>query len=189
MAQFSPPSVQEQISEVFGKITADQHYTKYTGILNGLYNVACLSDEEIWTSGNDSTMKLFSINQGSRLKSITTKSGYRPRDIAVTKSGDLVYSDYNDRTVNIVNNEKIEEVIRLQNWKPCSVSKNRNLDICVADNGLIGAIVVVNQAGKLRFKYTGHTPAPKNKPFNPRGITTVRVTSLQLIITMTVSTS
>ncbi|XP_062571223.1 uncharacterized protein LOC134233256 [Saccostrea cucullata] len=189
-----------------------------------LFNVACLSDEEIWTSGGDSTMKLFSINQRSLLKSITTKSGNTPFDIAVTKSGDLLYTDHRDRTVNIVKNEKIEEVIRLQNWRPrgvCSTSsgdllvimssddykqakvvrysgsrkkqtiqvddqgkplyssgtyyrfiiENRNLDICVSDCGGI-AVVVVNQAGKLRFRYTGQTPAPKNKTFKPRGITT-----------------
>ncbi|XP_062599405.1 tripartite motif-containing protein 3-like [Saccostrea cucullata] len=187
-----------------------------------LYNVACLSDEDIWTSGSDSTMKLYSISQGSLLKSIKTKSGKMPSGIAVTKSGDLVYSD--DRTVNIVKNEKIEKVIRLQNWKPygvCSTSsgdllvimesdndrqtkvvrysgstekqtiqfddkrkplyssgpyyryitENRNLDICVSDIAA-GAVVVVNQAGKLRFRYTGHTPTPKNEPFRPVGITT-----------------
>ncbi|XP_061168867.1 tripartite motif-containing protein 2-like [Saccostrea echinata] len=39
-----------------------------------------------------------------------------PDDIAVTKSGDLVYTDYSDRTVNIVNNEKIE-VIRAGDLK------------------------------------------------------------------------
>ncbi|XP_062616469.1 tripartite motif-containing protein 55-like [Saccostrea cucullata] len=192
-----------------------------------LYNVACLSDEEIWTSGSDRTMELYSINQGSLLKSITTKSGKIPSDIAVTKSGDLVYTDndYEDGTVNIVKNKKIKKVIRLQNWKPlgvCSTSsgdllvimdsddykhchtkvvrysgstekqtiqfddkgqplysgyynryitENRNLDICVSDWGA-RAVVVVNQAGKLRFRYTGHTPAPKNQPFSPRGITT-----------------
>ncbi|XP_062612721.1 uncharacterized protein LOC134274455 [Saccostrea cucullata] len=139
-----------------------------------LYNVVCLSDEEIWTSGIDTTMKLFSINQGSLLKSITTKLGKRPEDIAVTKSGNLVYTD-KSRTVNIVKNEKIEEVIRLQNWIPrgvCSTfSENRNLDICVSVCGA-NAVVVVNQAGKLRFRYTGHTPAPKNQSFSPRGITT-----------------
>ncbi|XP_048729648.2 E3 ubiquitin-protein ligase TRIM71-like [Ostrea edulis] len=193
--------------------------TIYTGY--NLRNVACLSDEEIWTHGNSSTMKLFSIYQGSRLKSIATKSGNTPGDLVVTNSGDLVYTDYHDRTVNIVKNEQIQTVIRLKNWNPrgvCStfsdgllvimskkvqtkvvhysgstetqtiqfddqsrplyspgdikyINENKNQDICVADGGAT-AVVVVNQAGKLRFRYTGHTPAPKNKPFNPRGITT-----------------
>ncbi|XP_062585842.1 uncharacterized protein LOC134247505 [Saccostrea cucullata] len=190
-----------------------------------LYNVACLSDEEIWTSGDENIMKLFSINQGSRLRSITTKSGYPPSNIAVTKSGALIYTDLNVRTVNIVKKKKIEEVIRLRNWRPngvCSASsgdllvimysddvtqtkvvrysgstkkqtiqfddkgkplyssggyydryitENRNLDICVSDHRA-KSVVVVNQAGKLRFRYSGHTPALKIKPISPRGITT-----------------
>ncbi|XP_061168948.1 uncharacterized protein LOC133178218 [Saccostrea echinata] len=191
-----------------------------------LYKVACLNDidEVIWTSGDDNTMKLFSITEGSLLKSIKAKSENFPCDIAVIKSGDLVYTDSNDRTVNIVKNKKVEEVIRLQNWTPkgiCSTSsgdllvtmdrddrklskvvrysgstekqniyfdykgkplfssghyfrsitENRNLDICVSDRGA-RTVVVVNQAGKLRFRHTGHTPAPNNKPFSPQGITT-----------------
>ncbi|XP_061186921.1 tripartite motif-containing protein 55-like [Saccostrea echinata] len=211
--------------------------TEY-GILN---DVACLNDEEIWTkgNGNDSTMKLFSINQGSLLNSITTKSGESPTAIAVTQDGDLVYTDYHNGTVTIVKSKKIEkEVIRPgNNWRPfgvCStssgdllvtmnndmyyfhgdgtcreskvvrysgskekqtiqhddkgkplyssksfnafiidknISENRNLDICVADCDA-RAVVVVNQAGKLRFRYYGHYPSPKKKAFNPLGITT-----------------
>ncbi|XP_062596028.1 uncharacterized protein LOC134257424 [Saccostrea cucullata] len=212
----SSPPVKQLLDEPETVTTID------TGYRIDLYNVACLSDEEIWTSGHGSTMKLYSINQRSLLKSITTKSWLYPSDIAVTKSGDLVYTDYGDRTVNIVKNKKIEEVIRLQNWKPrsvCSTSsgdllvtmesddykqtkvvrysgstekqtiqfddqgkplfssssyhitENRNLDICVSD--CVGrAVVVVNQAGNLRFRYTRHTPATKNLPFSPRGITT-----------------
>ncbi|XP_062581839.1 tripartite motif-containing protein 3-like [Saccostrea cucullata] len=187
------------------------------------YYVTCVSDEEILTSGYPKTLKLHIINQGSLLKSFTTKSGKWPPCIAVTKSGDLVYTDYDDRTVNIVKNKTIE-VIRLQNWRPrcvCStssgdllltmhsndnkqtkvvryfgstekqtiqfdnegkplyspnsneilISENKNLDICVSDN-IAKAVVVVDQAGKLRFRYTGHTPAPKNEPYNPQGIAT-----------------
>ncbi|XP_062621763.1 uncharacterized protein LOC134283323 [Saccostrea cucullata] len=216
----SSPPVKKLLDEPETVITIDTGY-KY------LYNVACVSDEEIWTSGHTSTMKLFSINQGSLLKSIRTKSGNIPWDIAVTKCEDLLYTDYIYRTVNIMKNEKTEEVIGLQNWKPWGVcctffgdllvimtsddykqtkvvrysgstekqtiqfdvkgeplyssgsflikymyiSENRNLDICVSDSGA-NAVVVVNQVGKLKFRYTGHTPAQKNKPFNPRGITT-----------------
>ncbi|XP_061168954.1 uncharacterized protein LOC133178223 [Saccostrea echinata] len=213
----SSPPVKQLLDEPETVSTIDTGY-EY------LINVACLSDEEIWTSGKGNTMKLYSINQGSLLKSITTKSGKTSNDIAGTKSGDLVYTDYGNRTVNILKNEKIEEVIRLQNWEPLGVcntssgdllvimysndykqtkvvrysgstekqtiqfddkgkplyssgncyrfiTENRNLDICASDKGA-KAVVVVNQAGKLRFRYTGHTPAPKNKPFGPRGITT-----------------
>ncbi|XP_061165685.1 uncharacterized protein LOC133174600 [Saccostrea echinata] len=197
MAQFSPPSIQEEISEVFGKIipttvSSDNHgysirtaerllgaemsplqekktdtgssppvkqlldepqtvTTIDTGYQYYMYlnNVACLSDEEIWTSGDDHTMNFYSIIQGSLLKSITTKSGNWPYDIAVTKSGDLVYTDQINRTVNIVKNEGVEEVIRLQNWKPSGVC-------CTFFGDLLVTMYGDNKQSKV-IRYSGST--------------------------------
>ncbi|XP_062598746.1 uncharacterized protein LOC134260176, partial [Saccostrea cucullata] len=166
----------------------------YTGY-GSLYNVACLSDEKIWTSGDGNTMELYSINQGSLLKSITTKSGKTPGDIAVTKSnwrpwgvcstssGDLLVimdSDgypYKTKVVCYSGSREKQTIQFDDKGSPLYssgpfnryITENRNLDICVSD---IRAVVVVNQAGNLRFRFTGHPPAQKNKPFTPRGITT-----------------
>ncbi|XP_056015503.1 tripartite motif-containing protein 3-like [Ostrea edulis] len=188
---------------------------------NGLRSVTCLNDEEIWTRGESKFMKLYDI-RGKLLKSSKSKSGNSPEDIDVTSDGELVYTDREARTVNIVKNKQMKEVIRLQEWKPnsiCStssgdllvtmvsddieqskvvrysgfketqviqfddqgrplyssdhlkyISENRNLDICVADN-MAKEVVVVNQAGQLRYKYTGHISKSKG-PFCPYGITT-----------------
>lgn len=51
------------------------------------------------------------------------------------------------------------------------ISENRNLDICVADCEA-GAVVVVHQDGKLKWRYTGHSSVTKNEPFDPCDITT-----------------
>ncbi|XP_078309549.1 uncharacterized protein LOC144617949 [Crassostrea virginica] len=188
-----------------------------------LRSVTCFTDEQIWTIGLTADIKCFNIT-GVLQKTIRTKSGRMPYDIAVDKDGALMYSDLKTRTVYKVKNCQTEAIITLQGWKPvklcvtsssdllvtmyidnCTqskvvryssstekqtiqfddegqplysgnpyikyISENRNLDICVADLGA-SAVVVVNQAGKFRFRYTGHPSPTNNKPFEPCGITT-----------------
>ncbi|XP_065928549.1 tripartite motif-containing protein 3-like [Magallana gigas] len=110
--------------------------TEY-GSNNGLCSVSCLNDQQVWTcSFYDKIMKLYDTH-GELLKSIETKSGNYPRDIAMKKNGDLIYADYDERTVNIVKNTQIETVIRLWIWRPlsvCTTSSNDLLVVMICDD-------------------------------------------------------
>ncbi|XP_052677682.1 uncharacterized protein LOC128158765 [Crassostrea angulata] len=187
-----------------------------------LYNVACVNEDRIWTSGETNDIKCFN-SKGSLVRTFKIKSEEMPNDIAVNSDGNLLYCDGTDGTVNIVKNGQTEELIRLPEWTPTQlcvtstgdllvtmfsddetqskvvwysgstekqtiqfddkgkplysgndgmkyITENRNHDICVADYQA-GAVVVVNQDGKLRWRYTGHPSVTKNKPFQPYGIT------------------
>ncbi|XP_062593227.1 uncharacterized protein LOC134254706, partial [Saccostrea cucullata] len=187
-------------------------------------NVTCLGNEMTWLSVNSDIITLYRFNHGLQVKTIKTKPGNNPGDIVVTNSGDLVYTDHRDGSVNIVNNWGIKEMIILQYWRShgvcsissrdllviiesnenkqarvvrCSTSKeiqsiqfddenkplysssasdkyiceNRNHDICLADCGA-KAVIVVSQAGKLKFRYNGQTPILRNKQLIPKGNTT-----------------
>lgn len=112
-------------------------------ISNILGNVSCLSDEEIWMSGQGNILRLYNL-KGKMLKEIKTRSRHTPNDIAVSKDGYLVYVDYNDCTVNKVytdhffkSNAKIKEVVRLHGSRPynvCSTSSGDLLVVMISDN-------------------------------------------------------
>eukprot|EP00105_Crassostrea_gigas_P044375 XP_019928523.1 PREDICTED: uncharacterized protein LOC109620450 [Crassostrea gigas] len=188
-----------------------------------LQSVTCLNEDRIWTCGETNDIKCFNM-KGSLVRTFKIKSEELPNDVAVDSDGDLLYCDWTDRTVHIVKNGQIEELITLpEEWTPNSlcvtstgdllvtmfcddetqskvvrysgstekqtiqfddegkplysgndeikyITENRNHDICVADYKA-GAVVVVNQDGKLRWRYTGHPSVTKNEPFKPSGIT------------------
>ncbi|XP_062619234.1 uncharacterized protein LOC134280794 [Saccostrea cucullata] len=117
------PSVKQLLDKQELIITIDTGYKE-------LFNVICLNDEEIWTSGKDKIMKLYNL-QGKLLKSIQTKSGNDPCNIAVSRSGNLIYTDFKTKSIFKVRSHQILEEIRLQNWIPCSVCTSCTGDVIV----------------------------------------------------------
>ena len=49
----------------------------------------------------------------------------------MTESGDLLYTDYNDRSVNIAKEDKIQQLVRLEEWRPQSVCNSSSGDMLV----------------------------------------------------------
>uniref|UniRef100_K1PSC2 Tripartite motif-containing protein 3 n=1 Tax=Magallana gigas TaxID=29159 RepID=K1PSC2_MAGGI len=105
-------------------------------IFHMLGNVSCPSDDEVWTCGKDRIMRLYNL-KGKLVNSIRSTSGNIPGDITVTQKGELVYTDYHDRTVNIKKNAQIETFVNLRGWRPrcvCCASSGDLLVIMVSDD-------------------------------------------------------
>nr|XP_022333195.1 uncharacterized protein LOC111130415 [Crassostrea virginica] len=97
----------------------------------GLLSVSCLSDSELWTRGYyDNILRLYNL-QGELMRSVQTISGSKPLDIAVTRSGDLVYTEYYDSSINQVSGIQIQTLIRLQGWGPLYLCSTSSGDLLV----------------------------------------------------------
>ncbi|XP_055998958.1 tripartite motif-containing protein 2-like isoform X1 [Ostrea edulis] len=142
-------------------------------------DIAVTSDGDlVYSSGTVNKVKSGQTEEVIRLQD------WIPTNLCVTSSGDILVTIYSDDTTQskVVRYSGSTEKQTIQyddegkplysgNSKIKYISENRNLDICVADCGA-GAVVVVNHAGKLRFRYTGHSSTTKNNAFSVHGITT-----------------
>lgn len=133
---------------------------------------------------SDSVARSLKIVKRGPVKNWIKFKFWKPGNICVCFSGDLLVTLCNDEEtqVKVVRYSGPTEKQTIQfdeegkplysgNSKIKYISENRNLDVCVADSHA-GVIVVVNQAGRFRFRYTGHPNSSKAKPFKPYGITT-----------------
>ena len=127
-----------------------------------------------------------SINlvSGTQIQTLITLRGWKPFGLCSTSSGDLlviqnrddekqtklVRDSGNTQKQSIQRDEQGNMLFSSDSTYTVHLSENRNLDICVADNGA-GAVVVISAAGKLRFRYIG-TPSTTREPFRPDGIIT-----------------
>nr|XP_022302201.1 uncharacterized protein LOC111110126 [Crassostrea virginica] len=123
--------------------------TEYRGLLKSLRSVSCLSDSELWTCGVDNILRLYNL-QGELLRSVRTKSWNVSQDIAVTRSGGLVYAD---GSINLVSGTQIQTLITLQGWRPlglCSTSSGDLLVIMTSDDGKQTKVVRYSGSKKKR---------------------------------------
>lgn len=127
---------------------------------NELRGVSFLSDEKVWTHGFDyKIMKLYNL-KGDLVQQIETKSENPSHDIAVTMSGDLVYTDFIDRSVNIVKKTHIERRIKLLKWNPLNVCTSLSGDLLVVmindDNKQAKVVRYSGSKEKQTIQYKGN---------------------------------
>ncbi|XP_052676952.1 uncharacterized protein LOC128158234 [Crassostrea angulata] len=129
------------------------------------------------------TRTVYKVKSG-QTEELIRLQGWKPIGLCVTSTGDLLVTMYSDdktqskvvRYSGYTEKQTIQfddegKSLYSENCLIKYISENRNHDICVADCEA-GAVVVVNQDGKLRWRYSGHPSVTKNKPFRPWGITT-----------------
>jgi hypothetical protein len=128
----------------------------------------------------DPTNKTVNLVKNKQIHTLITLKRWKPRFVCSTSSDDLLVTMINDdatqcKVVRYTGSSKKQTIQYDDEGRPLYscvyktkfISENRNSDICVADYAA-SAVVVVSQAGKLRFRYTGD---PSDR-FYPYGIAT-----------------
>ncbi|XP_065930293.1 tripartite motif-containing protein 2-like [Magallana gigas] len=165
-------------------------YNLQRGLLKSIQTKSRNRAYDIAVTGNgdlvyiDKTNRTVNIVKNKEIETVVTLQGYTPRGVCGTSCGDILVALNNDdwatpskvvRYSGFTEKQSIQfkdngQALYSSGCYTKYISENRNLDLCVSD-WEARAVVVVNQAGKFRFTYTG-LPSSTKKPFYPYGITT-----------------
>jgi uncharacterized protein YukE len=115
--------------------------------LKPLFRIALAGTNEVWASGiQDKTIRRYDVN-GTEIDTLATNCPHQPDDIAVTRDGDLVYTDRYNRAVMMV---KHGEITRLFNtpkeWYPRGIC-------CTKSGGFLVSVLHVNQKRRKVLRY------------------------------------
>eukprot|EP00105_Crassostrea_gigas_P007410 XP_011421640.1 PREDICTED: uncharacterized protein LOC105324280 [Crassostrea gigas] len=96
-----------------------------------LHRVACVEENEAWVSGDTKTITRLDVQKYVK-ETVATNCHRFTNDISVTTQGDLIYSDYENKTVNIVREGKTEALFTTPpGWHPCNLFATKAGDILV----------------------------------------------------------
>ncbi|XP_061186636.1 uncharacterized protein LOC133194746 [Saccostrea echinata] len=116
--------------------------------VNNLNAVACFGTHEAWICGESKNICRIDLH-GFQKEAVTATCKYFPGDIAVTKNGELLYSDINNRTINIVRKGISETLLPIpKEWYPYTLCFTRSGDI------LVGMFTADNRHHKI-VRYQG----------------------------------
>jgi hypothetical protein len=97
-----------------------------------LCRIACAGSDRAWISGEDKMIRCFDMH-GTVTDTVTSKCSQFPGDVAVNRQGELIFSDANTRTVNIVRHGKIVTLITApMGWHPRRLCCTKSGDILVS---------------------------------------------------------
>ncbi|XP_052681111.1 uncharacterized protein LOC128161759 [Crassostrea angulata] len=96
-----------------------------------LYRVVCVGSNEAFVSGNDKSITRIDIH-GITLDMVTTDCQVRPNGISVNCHGELLYSNCDNRTVNLVRYGQAKVLMTLPiEWSPYSLCCTKSENILV----------------------------------------------------------
>jgi DNA-binding beta-propeller fold protein YncE len=104
-----------------------------------LFRIAITGTNEIWASGVRDKIILHYDIKGIKVDTVTTTCPDQPDDIAVTRDGDLVYTDHYNRAVIMVKYGKITTLFSTPwRWHPRGIC-------CTKTGGFLVSVLHVNQ--------------------------------------------
>nr|XP_022310434.1 uncharacterized protein LOC111115846 [Crassostrea virginica] len=147
--------------------------------------------ELLYADDRDGSINLV---RDTQIQPVITLQGGKPLAMCSTSSGDLlivieIKSKKHLKVVRYAGYQEMQSIQYDDHGNPLYsydhfkyLAENKNLDICVSDSAA-GAVVVVNAAGKLRFRYTG-PPSTHGGSFHPRGVTTDSLGNIMTAVSM-----